>query len=154
MAGETFITVVGNLTAEPELRFTPNGAQVVSFTVASTPRNFDRASGEWKPGNALFLRCSAWRELAENISETLQKGMRVIVQGRLSQRSWQAQDGSNRTTLEIDVEEIGPSLRWASATVNRKTGGGVPNAPMNNSNGNEDPWANDNFPSDPADLPF
>jgi single-strand DNA-binding protein len=166
MAGETIITVVGNLTAEPELRFTPSGSQVVSFTIASTPRVFDRASGEWKPGDSLFLRCSAWRELAENISETLQKGMRVIAQGRLNQRTYQAQDGSNRTVYELIVDEIGPSLRWASATINRKSSAGnfsnqstsassatgANLAP--NTNSGDDPWANENFPSDPADLPF
>ncbi|MDR2082509.1 MAG: single-stranded DNA-binding protein [Candidatus Ancillula trichonymphae] len=164
MAGETVVTVVGNLTAEPELRFTPSGAQVVSFTIASTARVFDRASGEWRAGDSLFLRCSAWRELAENISETLQKGMRVIVQGRLTQRSYQAQDGSNRTVYELSVDEIGPSLRWASATVNKKSSGGSPQSqsvgarasvpPNTGTTASDDPWANDNFPSDPTDLPF
>ena len=119
MAGETPLTVVGNLVADPELRYTQSGAPVASFTVASTPRTFDRASNEWKDGDALFLRCSAWRELAENIAESLTKGMRVIVQGRLTQRSYEDRDGQKRTVVELQVDEIGPSLRYASAKVTR-----------------------------------
>ena len=125
MSGETIITLVGNLTADPEIRFTPQGAAVASFTVASTPRTFDRQSNEWKDGDALFLRCSAWRELAENIAESLTKGMRVIVQGRLTQRSYEDRDGQKRTVVELQVDEIGPSLKYASAKVTRtpKSGG-------------------------------
>jgi single-strand DNA-binding protein len=120
MAGETIVTVVGNLTADPELRFTANGATpVANFTVASTPRTFDRASGEWRDGEALFLRCSIWREAAENVAETLTKGMRVIVQGRLSQRSYDTREGERRTVVELQVDEVGPSLRYASAKVSR-----------------------------------
>ena len=126
MAGDTIITVVGNLTAPPELRFTTSGAAVASFTVASTPRTFDKASNEWKDGDALFLRCSAWRELAENIAETFpDKGARVIARGNLTQRSYEDRDGQKRTVVELAVEEIGPSLKYASAKVTRtpKTGG-------------------------------
>ncbi|MFW0109476.1 single-stranded DNA-binding protein [Rothia sp. P13129] len=119
MAGDTVITVIGNLTGDPELRFTPNGAAVANFTIASTPRNFDRASGEWKDGETLFLRASIWREAAENVAETLHKGMRVIAQGRLKSRSYETKEGERRTAMELEVEEIGPSLRFASASVNR-----------------------------------
>lgn len=124
MAGETVITLVGNLTADPELRFTPSGAAVASFTVASTPRTFDRQSNEWKDGETLFLRCSIWREAAENVAESLQKGMRVIVQGRLVQRSFETREGEKRTVVEMQVDEIGPSLRYATAQVNRASRGG------------------------------
>ncbi|WP_454296708.1 single-stranded DNA-binding protein [Salana multivorans] len=124
MAGETVITVIGNLTADPELRFTQSGAAVAGFTVASTPRTFDRQSGEWRDGEALFLRCSAWRDLATNVAESLTKGMRVIVQGRLSQRSYQTREGENRTVIELEVDEIGPSLRFATAKVTRAARGG------------------------------
>jgi single-strand DNA-binding protein len=112
MAGDTVITVVGNLTADPELRFTASGAAVASFTVASTPRTFDKGANEWKDGEALFLRCSAWRQLAENVAESLTKGTRVIAQGRLQQRSYE-KDGQKRTVIELEVDEIGPSLRFA-----------------------------------------
>ncbi len=124
MAGETIITVVGNLTADPELRFTNSGAAVASFTVASTPRTFDRQANEWKDGEALFLRCSVWREAAENVAESLTKGMRVIVQGRLTQRSYETQQGEKRTVVEMQVDEVGPSLRYASAKVTRNQRGG------------------------------
>ena len=124
MAGETIITVVGNLTADPDLRFTPSGAPVANFTVASTPRTFDRNSGEWKDGDAMFLNCAVWRQAAENVAETLTKGMRVIVQGRLKSRSYETREGEKRTVFEIEVDEIGPSLRYASAKVTRTTGGG------------------------------
>lgn len=126
MAGETVITVVGNLTADPELRFTPNGAAVANFTVASTPRTFDRQSNEWKDGEALFLRCSVWREAAENVAESLTKGMRVIVQGRLKARSYDDRDGNKRTSWELDVDEVGPALKFATAKVARaqRSGGG------------------------------
>jgi single-strand DNA-binding protein len=123
MAGETIITVVGNLTADPELRFTPSGAAVASFTVASTPRTFDRQSNEWKDGEALFLRCSIWRQAAENVAESLTRGMRVIVQGRLQQRSYETREGEKRTVIEMQVDEIGPSLRYATAKVNRTSRG-------------------------------
>lgn len=123
MAGETVITVVGNLTRDAELRFTPSGAAVASFSVASTPRTLDKASGEWRDGEPLFLNCSAWRDMAENVAETLTRGMRVIVTGRLRQRSYEAKDGSGkRTAYELEVDEVGPSLRWAQATVTRKGG--------------------------------
>ncbi|GAB2522019.1 single-stranded DNA-binding protein [Microbacterium petrolearium] len=119
MAGETVITVVGNLTADPELRYTNNGVPVANFTIASTPRTFDRASGEWKDGEALFLRASVWRDFAEHVAGSLTKGMRVIAQGRLSQRSYQDREGNQRTAIELEVDEIGPSLRFATAQVTR-----------------------------------
>ena len=119
MAGDTVITVVGNLTADPELRFTPSGAAVASFTIASTPRQFDRNTNEWKDGEALFLRCSIWRQAAENVAESLQRGMRVVAQGRLKQRSFETREGEKRTVIELDVDEVGPSLRYATAKVNR-----------------------------------
>jgi len=119
VAGETVITVVGNLTGDPELRFTPSGAAVASFTVASTPRTLDKATNEWKDGEALFLRCSIWRQAAENVAESLTRGMRVVAQGRLKQRSYETREGEKRTVIELDVEEIGPSLKYASAKVNR-----------------------------------
>jgi len=118
MAGDTQITVVGNLTGDPELRFIQSGAAVVNFTVASTPRTFERTSNEWKDGETLFMRCSLWREAAENVAETLTKGMRVIVTGRLVSRSWEA-NGEKRTVTEMQVDEVGPSLRYATAKVNR-----------------------------------
>ena len=126
MAGDTVITVIGNLTGDPELRFTPAGAAVANFTVASTPRTFDRQSNEWKDGETLFMRCSIWREAAENVAESLTKGMRVIVQGRLVQRSYETREGEKRTVVELQVEEIGPSLRYATAKVTRsqRSGGG------------------------------
>ncbi|HEY0816807.1 MAG TPA: single-stranded DNA-binding protein [Pseudonocardia sp.] len=123
MAGETLITVVGNLTADPELRFTPSGAAVANFTVASTPRNFDRQSGEWKDGEALFLRCNVWRQAAENVAETLTRGMRVMVSGRLKQRSYETREGEKRTVVELEVDEVGPSLKYATAKVNRVSRG-------------------------------
>ncbi|MBD7918764.1 MULTISPECIES: single-stranded DNA-binding protein [Cellulomonas] len=126
MAGETTITVIGNLTGDPELRFTPSGAAVANFTVASTPRTFDRQSNEWKDGETLFLRCSIWREAAESVAESLTKGTRVIVQGRLSQRSYETREGEKRTVYELQVDEVGPSLRYATAKVTRtqRSGGG------------------------------
>jgi single-strand DNA-binding protein len=124
MAGETVITVVGNLTADPELRFTPSGAAVANFTVASTPRNFDKQSGEWKDGEALFLRCNIWRQAAENVAESLTRGARVVVQGRLRQRSFEDREGQKRTVVEMEVDEVGPSLRYATAKVNKVSSGG------------------------------
>ena len=126
MAGETIITVVGNLTADPELRYTQNGLAVANFTIASTPRTFDRQANEWKDGEALFLRASVWREFAEHVAGSLTKGMRVIAQGRLRQRSYQDREGNQRTSIELEVDEIGPSLRYATAQVTRaaSSGGG------------------------------
>jgi single-strand DNA-binding protein len=125
-AGDTNITVVGNLTADPELRFIPSGAAVANFTVASTPRIYDRQSGEWKDGDALFLRCNIWRDAAENVAESLTRGARVIVTGRLKQRSFETREGEKRTVVEVEVDEIGPSLRYATAKVNKisRSGGG------------------------------
>lgn len=136
MAGETPITVVGNLTADPELRFTPSGAAVANFTVASTPRTFDRQTNEWKDQETLFLNCSVWRQAAENAAESLQRGMRVIVQGRLKARSYETREGEKRTVFEIDVEEVGPSLKMATAKVQKtsRSGGGQ-------GFGGDDPWA-------------
>lgn len=126
MAGETPITVIGNLTADPELRYTAGGDPVANFTVASTPRTFDRQSNEWKDGEALFLRCNIWREAAENVAESLTRGSRVIVTGRLKQRSFETREGEKRTVVEVEVDEIGPSLRYATAKVNKasRSGGG------------------------------
>jgi len=150
MAGDTQITIVGNLTGDPELRFIQSGAAVVNFTVASTPRSFDRQSNEWKDGETLFLRCSLWREAAENVAESLTKGMRVIVQGRLVQRSFET-NGDKRTVNEIQVDEVGPSMRYATAKVTRTQrgggqggggfsgGGAAASAPAGGSD--NDPWA-------------
>ncbi|WP_227997675.1 single-stranded DNA-binding protein [Nocardia australiensis] len=124
MAGDTVITVIGNLTADPELRFTPAGAAVANFTVASTPRVFDRNSNEWKDGEALFLRCNIWREAAENVAESLTRGSRVIVSGRLKQRSYETREGEKRTVVELEVDEVGPSLRYATAKVAKASRGG------------------------------
>jgi single-strand DNA-binding protein len=141
MAGDTIINVVGNLTADPELRFTPSGAAVANFTIASTPRVFDRQANEWRDGDALFLRCSVWRQAAENVAESLTRGMRVMASGRLKQRSYETREGEKRTVIELDVEEIGPSLKYATAKVNRteraSTGGGFG---ASSSAGAEDPW--------------
>jgi single-strand DNA-binding protein len=124
MAGETVITVVGNLTADPELRYTQNGLPVANFTIASTPRTFDRQANEWKDGEALFLRASVWRDFAEHVAGSLTKGARVIATGRLKQRSYQDREGNNRTSIELEVDEIGPSLRYATAQVTRAASGG------------------------------
>ncbi|MCL2543900.1 MAG: single-stranded DNA-binding protein [Nocardioidaceae bacterium] len=123
MAGETVITVVGNLVDDPELRFTPSGAAVANFRIASTPRTFDRQSNEWKDGDALFLSCAVWRQMAENVAESLQKGMRVVVQGRLKSRQYETREGEKRTAFEIDVDEVAPSLRYATAKVTRASRG-------------------------------
>jgi single-strand DNA-binding protein len=150
VAGDTVITVVGNLTADPELRFTPSGAAVANFTVASTPRTFDKNTNEWKDGEALFLRCSVWRQAAENVAESLQRGTAVIVQGRLKQRSYETKEGEKRTVYELDVDEVGPSLRWATAKVTKASrgggGGGYGGSSGGGSNGGgnaggDDPWA-------------
>jgi len=124
MAGETVITVIGNLTNDPELRFTPSGAAVASFTVASTPRTLDRESGQWKDGDPLFLRCSVWRQYAENVAESLTKGMQVMVQGRLKQRSYETREGEKRTVVELDVDDVGPTLRFSTAKVTKAQRGG------------------------------
>jgi len=119
MAGDTVITIIGNITGDPELRFTPSGAAVANFTVASTPRQFDRTSNEWKDGETLFMRCSVWRDAAENVAESLQRGTRVLVSGRLKSRSYETKEGEKRTVVELDVDEVGPSLKYATAKVNR-----------------------------------
>lgn len=143
MAGETVITVVGNLVDDPELRFTPSGAAVANFRIASTPRTFDKQSNEWKDGDALFLSCSVWRQAAENVAESLQKGMRVVVQGRLKQRSYETREGEKRTVVELDVDEVGPSLKYATAKVARvqRGGGGGGYSGGNSGGGGDDPWA-------------
>ncbi|MEV6598987.1 single-stranded DNA-binding protein [Actinoplanes sp. NPDC051346] len=159
MAGETTITVVGNLTDDPELRFTPSGAAVAKFRIASTPRTLDKQSGEWKDGEPLFLACNIWRDAAEHVAESLQRGSRVIVQGRLRQRSYETREGEKRTVYELEVDEIGPSLRYATAKVqkmsrsgggggfgggggggNRQSSGGSGGGGGNSSNF-DDPWA-------------
>jgi single-strand DNA-binding protein len=156
MAGETVITVVGNLTSDPELRYTQNGLAVANFTIASTPRNFDRASNEWKDGEALFLRASVWREFAEHVASSLTKGARVIATGRLRQRSYETKEGEKRTAIELEVDEIGPSLRYATAAVSRAASTG-------RSGGADEPWGSApavgadpwNTPGVPADdTPF
>jgi len=140
MAGETVITVVGNLVEDPELRFTPSGAAVAAFRIASTPSRFNKDTQKWEDGDSLFLRCSVWRQAAENVAESLQRGMRVIVQGRLKQREWETKEGEKRTSYEIDVDEVGPSLKFATAKVNKTQrgggGGGFGAAQADN-----DPWA-------------
>jgi len=141
MAGETIITVVGNLTADPELRYTQNGLPVANFTIASTPRNFDRQANEWKDGDALFLRASVWREFAEHVAGSLTKGMRVIATGRLKQRSYQDREGNNRTAIELEVDEIGPSLRYATAQVIRAASGTSTHAaPAGQQQYSDEPW--------------
>jgi single-strand DNA-binding protein len=139
MAGEVTVTIVGNLTSDPDLRFTPSGSGVASFTVASTPRVLDRDSGKWRDGEPLFLRCSAWRSLGENAAECLTRGTRVIVTGRLKQRSFETKEGEKRTVVELDVEEIGPSLRYATASVQKAARTNGPSAA-------ESTWTNDEPP--------
>ena len=154
MAGDTVITIIGNITGDPELRFTPSGAAVANFTVASTPRAFDRQSNEWKDGETLFMRCSVWRDAAENVAESLQRGTRVIVSGRLKSRSYETKEGEKRTVFEIEVDEVGPSLRYATAKVNKTQRGGGGGAGFGGPGGGgqqgggwgggqqqEDPWA-------------
>jgi single-strand DNA-binding protein len=165
MAGDTTITIIGNLVNDPELRYTPTGQAVATFRIASTPRFLDRASNEWKDGDSLFLSCNVWRQAAENVAESLQRGMRVIVSGRLRQRSYETKEGEKRTVYEIEVDEVGPSLRNASAKVSRSTrasgGGGGFGGGQSGQGGqggygggaggrvNDDPWA-----ADPADNGF
>jgi single-strand DNA-binding protein len=149
MAGDTVITIVGNVTGDPELRFTPSGAAVANFTVASTPRAFDRQSNEWKDGETLFMRCSVWRDAAENVAESLQRGTRVIVTGRLKSRSYETKEGEKRTVIEMEVDEVGPSLRYASAKVTKTQrgsggGGGFGSSGSGQQGGyaaDADPWA-------------
>lgn len=136
MAGETQITVIGNLVDDPELRFTPSGAAVAKFRIASTPRTFDRETSQWKDGEALFLTCSVWRQAAEHVAESLARGLRVIVQGRLKQRSYEDREGVKRTVYELDVDEVGPSLTFATAKVTKATGG-----QSARQEGSGDPWA-------------
>jgi single-strand DNA-binding protein len=152
MAGDTVITIIGNITGDPELRFTPSGAAVANFTVASTPRAFDRQSNEWKDGETLFMRCSVWRDAAENVAESLQRGTRVLVSGRLKSRSYETKEGEKRTVIEMEVDEVGPSLRYATAKVNKTQrgggggggfGGGQQGGGFGGGQGGqqEDPWA-------------
>ncbi len=141
-AGDTVITIVGNLVDDPELRFTPSGAAVAKFRVASTPRYLDKATNEWKDGDSLFLSCNVWRQAAENVAESLQRGMRVIIQGRLKQRSYETKEGEKRTVFEIEVDEVGPSLRNATAKIAKTSrAGGAPAVGSNGGGGNDDPWA-------------
>lgn len=153
MAGETIITVVGNLVDDPELRFTPSGAAVANFRIASTPRTFDKQTNEWKDGDALFLSCSAWKSLGENVAESLTKGMRVVVQGRLKQRSYETSAGEKRTVVELEVDEIGPSLTFATAKVTRaaKGQGGGQSQPRQQPAG--DPWGAPQGAPDPWGAP-
>ena len=141
MAGDTTITIIGNLTADPELRFTPSGAAVANFTVASTPRQFDRQSNEWKDGETLFMRCSIWRDAAENVAESLHRGTRVIVSGRLKSRSYETKEGEKRTVVELEVDEVGPSLRYASAKVTKAERGGGGFGGGGGGFQQNDPWA-------------
>ena len=142
-AGDTVITIIGNLVDDPELRFTPNGAAVAKFRIASTPRYMDKATNEWKDGDSLYLSCNVWRQAAENVAESLTRGMRVIVQGRLKQRSYEPKEGEKRTVYEIEVDEVGPSLRNATAKVSKtnRTGGNSAGSSGASAGGNDDPWA-------------
>ena len=150
MAGETVITVVGNLTSDPELKYPQTGLAVANFTLASTPRTYDRASNEWKDGEALFLRASVWREFAEHVAGSLTKGSRVIATGRLRQRSYETKEGEKRTTIELEVDEIGPSLRYATASVSRAASSGRPGVQA----GNDEPWGSPTAPAaDPWNTP-
>jgi single-strand DNA-binding protein len=165
--GDVTITVVGNLTDDPELRFTPSGAAVANFTVASTPRILDKATNEWKDGDALFLRCSIWRQAAENVAESLQRGARVLVTGRLRQRSYETKEGEKRTVVELEVDEVGPSLRWATAKVTKaqRSGGGGGGGGYSggggssssggggSTSGGDDPWATPAAGNEPTDEP-
>lgn len=156
MANETSITVVGNLVEDPTLRFTPSGAAVANFTIASTPRTFNRQSGEWEDQEPLFLRCSIWREAAENVAESLSKGQRVIAQGNLRMRSYETKEGDKRTSTELAVEEIGPSLRFAMASVQRKASGngGGQNRPPANGQGGYGGQQNQRLPENPGQDPW
>lgn len=158
MAGETIVTVVGNLVDDPELRFTPSGAAVSNFRIASTPRTFDRQTNEWKDGDALFLSCSVWRQAAENVAESLTRGMRVIVSGRLKQRSYETREGEKRTVVELEVDEVGPSLAFATAKVTRAArsggqGGQTARPAAQQPSGGTDPWGAQSSGSDPWAQP-
>lgn len=172
MAGETYVTVVGNLSADPELRFTPSGAAVANFTIASTPRSYDKDSGGWKDGDALFMRCNVWRQPAENVVESLTRGMRVMAVGRLKQRSFE-HDGQKRTVVELDVDEVGPSMKYATAKVNkinrqggeggnrkfgegqtRKFGDQAKSDPWSTGGGASDPWGDGGQTSPAEEIPF
>lgn len=155
MANDTVITIIGNLTADPELRFTNSGVPVASFTVASTPRTFDKQAGEWRDGEALFMRCSAWRDLATNAAESLTKGARVIVQGRLQQRSYTDKEGNQRTTIDLQVDEVGPSLRYATATPVRVANNGYQqNAPTRQAQTSQQAWSqNDSWGNQGGETP-
>jgi len=162
MAGDTLITIIGNLAGDPELRFTPSGAAVANFRVASTPRSFDRQKNEWVDGEALFMPCSVWRDMAENVAETLQRGMRVIVTGRLKSRSYETKEGEKRTVMELEVDEVGPALRYATAKVKKtergSRGGMAVNQPQQGGFGQqkpeEDPWATGPTPQPFDEPPF
>ena len=155
MANDTIMTIVGNLTAAPELRFTNSGIPVASFTVASTPRTFDKQSGEWKDGEALFMRCSAWRDVAENVAESLTKGARVIVQGRLQQRSYTDKEGNQRTGIDLQADEVGPSLRYATAKPVRIANNGYQqNAPTRQAQPSQQAWSqNDTWGNQSGETP-
>ena len=153
MAGDTVITVIGNLTDDPELRFTPSGAAVANFTVASPPRTFDRQTNEWKDGETLFLRCSIWRQAAENVAESLQKGMRVIVRGNLRCRPYENREGEKRYSWEIDVDEVGPSLQFATAKVTKAERSGARSSSDSGRPGESDPWATGGGNNDPWGAP-
>ena len=150
MAGETIITVVGNLTADPELRYTQNGLPVANFTIASTPRNFDRQANEWKDGEALFLRASVWREFAEHVAGSLTKGSRVVATGRLKQRSYETKEGEKRTSMELEIDEIGPSLRYATAQVTRAASGGGQGGGQSRNQAADQPWSTPGSQAAPA----
>ncbi len=151
MAGDTVITVVGNLTDDPELRFTPSGAAVANFTVASTPRSFNRQTSAWEDGDTLFMRCSVWRQPAENVAESLVRGTRVVVTGRLKQRSYETREGEKRTVVEMEVDEIGPSLRYATAKVQKtqRSGTGPAGGTGGGAAAGSDPWASSTPAADP-----
>jgi single-strand DNA-binding protein len=154
MAGETVLTVIGNLTNDPELRFTPSGAAVANFTVAATPRTFDKTTNEWKDGESLFMRCSVWREAAESVAESLVRGTRVVVVGRLKQRTFETKEGEKRTVVELDVDEVGPSLKYATAKVTKasRSSDGAPRTKAALAASVDDPWARGG--SGAADAPF
>lgn len=157
MAGDTVITVIGNLASDPELKYTSSGAAVANFTVMSTPRSFDKASGEWKDGEALAMRCNIWRQAAENIAETLTRGARVIVTGRLKQRSFQTREGEKRTVVELEADEVGPSLKYATAKVNKVSRGSEGFDNQQASGPANDPWAQPavvNASTDSDEPPF
>ncbi len=157
MSGETILTILGNLTADPELRFTPSGAAVANFTVASTPRRFNAQTSQWEDGDALFLRCSIWRQAAENVAESLTKGARVIVSGRLHQRSYDTKEGEKRTVVELDVDEVGPSLKYATTKINKVSRSTSetrsPAGQGSNTGGGDDPWGSNDPPSN-EEPPF